>query len=77
MPGGRPLIEHIAETLRSSLTDCLVVTDTPDLYAPLGLTMVGDVFPAGGSLCALWDRRPAGAGRASSAPVPDGDEGGG
>jgi molybdenum cofactor guanylyltransferase len=47
--GGRPLIEHIAETLRSVLPDCLVVTNTPELYASLDLPMVGDVFPEGGS----------------------------
>ena len=35
--GGRPLIEHIAETLRSVLPDCLVVTNSPELYAFLGL----------------------------------------
>ena len=52
--GGRPLIEHIAETLRSVLSDCLVVTNTPDLYASLGLPMVGDVFPEGGSLGGIY-----------------------
>jgi molybdopterin-guanine dinucleotide biosynthesis protein A len=52
--GGRPLIEHIAETLRSVLSDCLVVTNTPELYAFLGLPMVGDVFPDGGSLGGLY-----------------------
>jgi molybdenum cofactor guanylyltransferase len=52
--GGRPLIEHIAETLRSVLPDCLVVTNAPDLYASLGLPMVGDVFPEGGSLGGIY-----------------------
>jgi molybdenum cofactor guanylyltransferase len=52
--GGRPLIEHIAETLRSVLPDCLVVTNSPDLYAFLGLPMVGDVFPHGGSLGGIY-----------------------
>ena len=52
--GGRPLIEHIAETLRSVLPDCLVVTNTPELYGSLGLPMVGDVFPAGGSLGGIY-----------------------
>jgi molybdopterin-guanine dinucleotide biosynthesis protein A len=51
---GRPLIEHIAETLRSVLPDCLVVTNTPGLYGPLGLPMVGDVFPEGGSLGGIY-----------------------
>jgi molybdopterin-guanine dinucleotide biosynthesis protein A len=52
--GGRPLIEHIAETLRSVLPDCLVVTNTPELYAFLGLPMVGDVFSEGGSLGGIY-----------------------
>ena len=52
--GGRSLIEHIAETLRSVLSDCLVVTNTPDLYASLGLPMVGDVFPESGSLGGIY-----------------------
>jgi molybdopterin-guanine dinucleotide biosynthesis protein A len=52
--GGRPLIEHIAETLRSVLSDCLVVTNTPELYASLGLPMVDDFFPEGGSLGGLY-----------------------
>jgi molybdopterin-guanine dinucleotide biosynthesis protein A len=52
--GGLPLIEHISETLRSVLSDCLVVTNTPELYGSLGLPMVGDVFPDGGSLGGLY-----------------------
>jgi molybdopterin-guanine dinucleotide biosynthesis protein A len=52
--GGRSLIEHIAETLRSVLPDCLIVTNTPELYASLGLPMVGDVFPEGGSLGGIY-----------------------
>jgi molybdenum cofactor guanylyltransferase len=52
--GGRPLIEHIAETLRSVFSDCLVVTNSPDLYASLGLPMVGDVFPDGGPLGGIY-----------------------
>jgi molybdopterin-guanine dinucleotide biosynthesis protein A len=52
--GGRPLIEHIAETLRSILPECLIVTNTPELYASLRLPMVGDVFPEGGSLGGIY-----------------------
>ena len=61
--GGRPLIEHIAETLRSVLPDCLVVTNTPELYALLGLPMVGDVFPEGGSLGGIYSGLRARSGR--------------
>jgi molybdopterin-guanine dinucleotide biosynthesis protein A len=52
--GGRPLVQHIAETLRSVLSECLVVTNTPNLYRFLGLPMVGDVFPEGGSLGGIY-----------------------
>lgn len=63
--GGRPLIEHIAETLRSVLSDCLVVTNTPELYAALGLPMVGDVFPDGGSLGGIYSGLQAASGDAA------------
>jgi len=52
--GGRPLVQHILETLGSSLPDCLVVTNSPELYAFLGCPMVGDVFPDGGSLGGIY-----------------------
>jgi molybdopterin-guanine dinucleotide biosynthesis protein A len=52
--GGRSLIEHIAETLRSVLSDCLIVTNTPELYASLDLPMVGDVLPDTGSLGGIY-----------------------
>jgi molybdenum cofactor guanylyltransferase len=63
--GGRPLIEHIAETLRSVLPDCLVVTNTPELYESLGLPMVGDVFPEGGSLGGIYSGLRAASGDAA------------
>src|SRR5262245_39608442 len=63
--GGRPLIEHIAETLRSVLPDCLVVTNTPELYESLGLPMVGDVFPEGGSLGGIYSGLRAAPGEAA------------
>lgn len=52
--GGRPLIETIAEVMGSVLPDCLVVTNTPELYRFLGLPMVGDVYPDGGSLGGIF-----------------------
>jgi molybdopterin-guanine dinucleotide biosynthesis protein A len=63
--GGRPLIEHIAETLRSVLPGCLVVTNTPELYRFLGLPMVGDVFPEGGSLGGIYSGLRAAPGEAA------------
>ena len=52
--GGQPLIWHIVETLGAILSDCLVVTNSPELYAFLGRPMVGDVFPEGGSLGGIY-----------------------
>jgi molybdenum cofactor guanylyltransferase len=63
--GGRPLIEHITETLRSVLPDCLVVTNTPELYRSLGLPVVGDVFPDGGSLGGIYSGLRAASGDAA------------
>jgi molybdopterin-guanine dinucleotide biosynthesis protein A len=63
--GGRPLIEHIAETLRSVLPDCLVVTNSPELYGSIGLPMVGDVFPEGGSLGGIYSGLRAASGDAA------------
>jgi molybdopterin-guanine dinucleotide biosynthesis protein A len=51
---GRPLIQHIAETLTSILPGCLVVTNSPELYGFLGLPMVGDTYPDGGSLGGIY-----------------------
>jgi molybdopterin-guanine dinucleotide biosynthesis protein A len=50
----RPLIQHIVERVRSVLPDCLVVTNSPELYGFLGLPLVPDVFPEGGSLGGIY-----------------------
>jgi molybdopterin-guanine dinucleotide biosynthesis protein A len=52
--GGRPLIQQIVEKVETVLPGCLVVTNTPDLYAFLGRPMVPDVYPDGGSLGGLY-----------------------
>lgn len=52
--GDRPLVETIAEVMGSALPDCLVVTNTPELFGFLGLPMVGDVYPDGGSLGGIF-----------------------
>jgi molybdopterin-guanine dinucleotide biosynthesis protein A len=63
--GGRPLIRHIVETLGSILPDCLIVTNSPELYAFLERPMVGDVFPEGGSLGGIYSGLRAAAGDAA------------
>jgi molybdopterin-guanine dinucleotide biosynthesis protein A len=52
--GERPLIRHIVEKLAAVLPDCLVVTNSPELYGFLGLPMVPDVFAEGGSLGGIY-----------------------
>jgi molybdopterin-guanine dinucleotide biosynthesis protein A len=63
--GGRPLIQHIVETLGSVLSDCLIVTNSPELYAFLGRPMVGDLFPDAGSLGGIYSGLAAAPGDAS------------
>lgn len=52
--GGRRIIDRVASVLRAVTDDALIVTNTPDLYASLGLPMVPDVFPDHGSLGGLY-----------------------
>ena len=52
--GGRRIIDRVAEVMSAVADDVLVVTNTPELYASLGLPMVGDVFPGGGSLGGIY-----------------------
>src|SRR3990172_6765891 len=63
--GDRPLIRHIVEKLAAVLPDCLVVTNSPELYAFLGLPMVADVFPEGGSLGGIYSGLAAAPGEAA------------
>lgn len=52
--GGKPIIERIVDVLGQVLSDLLIITNTPDLYAYLGLPMVPDVFPDHGSLGGIY-----------------------
>jgi molybdopterin-guanine dinucleotide biosynthesis protein A len=63
--GGRPLIQHIVETLGSVCPDCLIVTNSPQLYAFLDRPMVGDVFPEGGALGGIYSGLAAAPGQAA------------
>jgi predicted Zn-dependent peptidase len=44
--GGRRIVERVVAAIEHVVDDVLVVTNTPERYAFLGLPMVGDVFPA-------------------------------
>jgi molybdopterin-guanine dinucleotide biosynthesis protein A len=63
--GGRPIIERVVAALTPAVDDMLVVTNTPELYAFLGLAMVGDVYPDHGSLGGVYSGLKAAAGRAA------------
>ena len=52
--GGRRIIDRVADVVREVAEDVLIVTNTPDLYASLGLPMVPDVFPDHGSLGGIY-----------------------
>ncbi|HYS17830.1 MAG TPA: molybdenum cofactor guanylyltransferase [Candidatus Binatia bacterium] len=61
--GGRPIIERVLEALAPAVDDVLIVTNTPELYAFLGLPMVGDVYPEHGSLGGIYTGLKAAAGQ--------------
>ena len=52
--GGRPIIERVIDAMAASVSDLLLVTNTPDLYAYLGLPMVADAYPDHGSLGGIF-----------------------
>jgi len=52
--GGRRIIDRVAHVVRQVADDLLIVTNTPELYASLGLPMVPDAFPDGGSLGGIY-----------------------
>ncbi len=63
--GGRRIIERVADVVRAVADDVLIVTDTPDLYASLGLPMVPDAFPDHGSLGGIYSGLRAASGEAA------------
>jgi molybdopterin-guanine dinucleotide biosynthesis protein A len=52
--GGRSIVERVVAALTPVVDDVLVVTNTPELYAFLGLPMVADVYPDHGSLGGIY-----------------------
>ena len=52
--GGRRIIERVLDVLRAVADPVLLVTNTPELYRFLGLRMVPDAFPDGGSLGGIY-----------------------
>jgi molybdenum cofactor guanylyltransferase len=52
--GGRSIVERVVAALAPVVDDLLIVTNTPELYAFLGLPMVADVYPDHGSLGGIY-----------------------
>ncbi len=63
--GGRRIIDRVVEVVRAVTGDALIVTNTPELYASLGLPMVPDVFPDHGSLGGIYSGLKAAGGEAA------------
>lgn len=52
--GGRRIIERVLAAVAPAVDDVLIVTNTPDLFAFLGLPMIPDAFPDHGSLGGIF-----------------------
>ena len=63
--GGRRIIERVLAALTAVVDDVLLVTNTPDLYAFLGLPMVADIYPDRGSLGGIYSGLKAASGGAA------------
>lgn len=63
--GGRRIIERVVAALTGLMDDLLIVTNTPERYAYLGLAMVPDVYPDHGSLGGIYSGLKAASGEAA------------
>jgi molybdopterin-guanine dinucleotide biosynthesis protein A len=52
--GGHRLIDRVVHVLKDIFAELFLVTNTPDLYADLGMPMVSDVFPEKGALGGIY-----------------------
>lgn len=52
--GGRRLIDRVVGALREVFDDLLMVTNSPEVYADVGVPMVGDVLLGKGSLGGIY-----------------------
>lgn len=52
--GDQRLVDRVVSVLGQVFADLLLVTNAPDLYADLGVPMVGDVWPDKGSLGGIY-----------------------
>jgi molybdopterin-guanine dinucleotide biosynthesis protein A len=63
--GGRRIIERVVNAVAPAVDDLLVVTNTPELFAFLGIPMVPDAFPDHGSLGGIYSGLQAASGEAA------------
>ena len=52
--GGRRIIDRVVDVMRAVTDDLLIVTNTSEVYASVGLPMIADVFPDHGSLGGIY-----------------------
>ncbi|MDO8444796.1 MAG: molybdenum cofactor guanylyltransferase [Deltaproteobacteria bacterium] len=52
--GGRRIIEHTVDLFKSIFPKVIIVTNTPEEYANLGIKTVTDIFPGKGSLGGIY-----------------------
>jgi molybdopterin-guanine dinucleotide biosynthesis protein A len=52
--GGRRIIERVVAAVAPAVDDLLIVTNTPERYAFLGIAMVGDVYAEHGALGGIY-----------------------
>jgi molybdopterin-guanine dinucleotide biosynthesis protein A len=62
--GGRRIIERVLDAVAPVVDDVLIVTNTPALYAFLGVPMVPDAYPDHGSLGGIFSGLAAASGEA-------------
>jgi molybdopterin-guanine dinucleotide biosynthesis protein A len=63
--GGRRIIERVLDVVARVVDDVLIVTNTPALYAFLGVPMIPDAYPDHGSLGGIFSGLVAASGEAA------------
>jgi molybdopterin-guanine dinucleotide biosynthesis protein A len=63
--GGRRIIDRVVDVMARVTGDLLIVTNTPELYASIGLPTVPDAFPGGGALGGIYSGLKAARGAAA------------
>jgi molybdopterin-guanine dinucleotide biosynthesis protein A len=51
--GGKPVLQHALDALQPHFARAMIVTNTPDVYAPFRVPMVPDTIPGGAAMSGL------------------------